>query len=239
MLKGKPSSFSVIYKDPSVNGNPTLTTYTNGVELDISFNNDLPNGIYKYTFDIILASTAQSVKVFLYGECGGSGYKATTTYEHWDGTAHGTTKQNNVADGYFHRMYGRHVHVTAHFRNFGKKVINYGKSYSMNDAGAYNKFVLQKIVANSDEPKVLGLDMTWLFENETEKIYKNYLTKQLDETNDHIADRLIKQLSELVTSLELVDDGESLERDLENNELFKRDVKNILCYITPYIPFVG
>ena len=58
-----------------------------------------------------------------------------------------------------------------------------------------------------------------------EKIYKNYPTKQLDETNDHIADTLIKQLSELMTSLELVDDGESLEKDLENNELFKRDVK--------------
>ena len=72
-----------------------------------------------------------------------------------------------------------------------------------------------------------------------EKIYKNYLTKQLDETNDHIADTLIKQLSELMTSLELVDDGESLEKDLENNELFKRDVKNILCCVTPYFPFVG
>ena len=71
-----------------------------------------------------------------------------------------------------------------------------------------------------------------------EKIYKNYLTKQLDETNDHIADTLIKQLSELMTSLELVDDGKSLEKDLESNELFKRDVKNILCYLTPYIPFV-
>ena len=107
-----------------------------------------------------MASTAQSIKVFLYGECGGSGYKTTTTYEHWDGTAHGTIKQNNVADEYFHRIYGTHVHVTGDFRNFGKKVINYGKSYSTNDAGAYNEFVLQKIVANSDKPKLLGLDMT-------------------------------------------------------------------------------
>ena len=41
-----------------------------------------------------------------------------------------------------------------------------------------------------------------------------------------------------MTSFEL-DDGEFLEKDLENNELFKRDVKNILCHITPYIPFVG
>ena len=72
-----------------------------------------------------------------------------------------------------------------------------------------------------------------------EKIYKSYLTKQLDETNDHIADTLIKQLSKLMMSLELIDDSESLEKDLKNNELFKRDVKNILCYITPYIPFVG
>ena len=37
-----------------------------------------------------------------------------------------------------------------------------------------------------------------------EKIYKNYLAKQLDETNEHIADTLIKQLSELMASLELV-----------------------------------
>ena len=72
-----------------------------------------------------------------------------------------------------------------------------------------------------------------------EKIYKNYLTKQLDETNEKIADTLIKQLSDLMTSLKLVEDGEALEKDLEGNELLKRDVKNVLCYITPYIPFVG
>ena len=72
-----------------------------------------------------------------------------------------------------------------------------------------------------------------------EKIYKNYLMKQLDENNDYIVDTLIKQLSELMTSLELVDDGEFLGKNLENNELFKRDEKNIPCYITPYISFVG
>ena len=76
-------------------------------------------------------------------------------------------------------------------------------------------------------------------EETLEKIYKNYLAKQLDETNEHVTDTLIKQLSELMSSLELVDDGESLRKDLEENELFKRDVKNALSYITPYIPFVG
>ena len=74
-----------------------------------------------------------------------------------------------------------------------------------------------------------------------EKIYKNYLAKQLDETNEHVADTLIKQLSELMTQLELVDvdDKESLKKDLGDLELFKRDVKNVLGYVTPYIPFIG
>ena len=58
-----------------------------------------------------------------------------------------------------------------------------------------------------------------------EKIYKNYLTKKLDETNDHITNTLIKQLSEPMKSLELVEDDADLEKDLENNQLFKRDVK--------------
>ena len=74
-----------------------------------------------------------------------------------------------------------------------------------------------------------------------EKIYKNYLAKQLDETNEHVADTVIKQLSALMTQLELVDvdDKESLKKDLGDLELFKRDVKNVLGYATPYIPFIG
>ena len=72
-----------------------------------------------------------------------------------------------------------------------------------------------------------------------EKIYKGYLAKQLDETNEQITNTLIKQLSDLMTSFELIEDGEELEGDLGNNELFKRDIKNMLCYVTPYIPLVG
>ena len=73
------------------------------------------------------------------------------------------------------------------------------------------------------------------------KIYKNYLAKQLDETNEHVADTLIRQISELMTQLDLVDvnDKESLKKDLGDSELFKRDVKNVLSYVTPYIPYVG
>ena len=75
------------------------------------------------------------------------------------------------------------------------------------------------------------------FDETLEKIYKGYIAKQLDETNEKIT--LIGQLSELLTSLELVEDGEESKGELEGNEIFKRDVKNILCYVTPYIPLIG
>ena len=63
------------------------------------------------------------------------------------------------------------------------------------------------------------------FEETVEKIYKNYLTKQLDETKDHITDTLIKQLSELMTTLHHIEDDANLEKDLKKLELLKRDVK--------------
>ena len=85
IMKGKPTSNTIIYKHPSLNGNPTLTTDSYGVTLDISFTSDLPNGIYKYIFDLYF-STTTSMKVFLYGECGGVGYKSNTIYEHWNVT---------------------------------------------------------------------------------------------------------------------------------------------------------
>ena len=83
MASGNVSNFTVIHKDQTVqdtNG-VSLTSYASGVELNISFKTPLPDGIYRYIFDIFLSTASQNIKVFLYGECGGTGYKATTTYE--------------------------------------------------------------------------------------------------------------------------------------------------------------
>ena len=123
--------------------------------------NGIPNGIYKYVFDLFFP-TSPDFKVFLYGECGGTGYKATT---YWDGNIAGTNRQNNANGGFFHRAYGTHLHISGQFRNFGNYLVNYGKSYAMNQAGAYNEFVVYKLTANSDQPVVIGTDMTWVFEN--------------------------------------------------------------------------
>ena len=47
-------------------------------------------------------------------------------------------------------MDGKHLHVTGSFRNYGKKLVNYGKAYAMNESGAYNEFVLHNVTANSE-----------------------------------------------------------------------------------------
>ena len=80
-------------------------------------------------------------------------------------------------------------------------------------------------------------------ENATEetlkKIYEDYQSKELDEVNEKVTDVLITKLSELMANLDLVKDNVSLEDDIGKNELFKRDVKRIIGYLTPYVLLVG
>ena len=57
--------------------------------------------------------------------------------------------------------------------------------------------------------------------------------------NEKVTDVLITKFSELMVKLDLVKDNVSLEGDLGKNELFKRDVKRMIGYLTPYVPLVG
>ena len=80
-------------------------------------------------------------------------------------------------------------------------------------------------------------------ENATEemlkKIYEDYQSKELDEVNEKVTDVHITKLPELMVNLDLLKDNVSLEDDLSKNELFKRNVKRIIGYLTPYVPMVG
>ena len=80
-------------------------------------------------------------------------------------------------------------------------------------------------------------------ENATEetlkKIYDEYQRQELDEVNDKVTGVLITKISELMMKLDLVKDNVSLEDDLGKNELFKRDVKRMIGYLTPYVRLVG
>ena len=166
VAKGNVANFTILHQDQTVRTSGiSLTSYAKGVELDITFKSDLANGIYRYALDLFLTSS-ETMQIFCYGECGGTGFKATTTYEHWSNKAHSAIKQNNVANGYFLRMHGSHIHLSGTFRNYGKKIINYGKAFGMNEVGSYNEFVLQNLSANQNKRAFLGSKMKWLFENE-------------------------------------------------------------------------
>ena len=76
-------------------------------------------------------------------------------------------------------------------------------------------------------------------EETIEKICQEYAVQQFDEANGQLADILVAKFSELMEKLKLIKSTCELEEDLAKNELLKNDVKKIVGYITPFVPFIG
>ncbi len=72
-----------------------------------------------------------------------------------------------------------------------------------------------------------------------EKIKRDYERIQLEETNEYISETLMGKLSEFMEATNMIDDAKSMEEELAHNKMVKRDLKNILGHITPYIPLIG
>ena len=72
-----------------------------------------------------------------------------------------------------------------------------------------------------------------------EKIKSDYERKQLEETNEFLTETLMGKLSEFMEEVNMIDNAKSLEEELTHNKMVKRDLKNILGYVTPYIPLIG
>ena len=72
-----------------------------------------------------------------------------------------------------------------------------------------------------------------------EKIKGEYERKQLQETNEYLSKTLMEKLSEFMEGVNMIDDAKSMEEELLHNKMVKRDLKNILGYVTPYIPLIG
>lgn len=71
------------------------------------------------------------------------------------------------------------------------------------------------------------------------KIKKDYERKQLNAANEFITENLISKFSDLMKSLELVNDSEKMEKELVDNQMIKKDLKNLVGYMTPYLPYIG
>ena len=72
-----------------------------------------------------------------------------------------------------------------------------------------------------------------------EKIKGEYERKQLQKTNEYLSETLMEKLSEFMEGVNMIDDAKSMEEELLHNRMVKRDLKNILGYVTPYIPLIG
>ena len=71
-----------------------------------------------------------------------------------------------------------------------------------------------------------------------EKICVEYKAQQLDQVNE-LVDVLVEKFSDLLTKLEMVKKDCNLEDDLTKTKILKKDLKTIVGYVTPYVPFVG
>ncbi len=72
-----------------------------------------------------------------------------------------------------------------------------------------------------------------------EKIKAEYERKQLQETNEYLSETLMGKLSEFMEGANKIDDAKSMDEELLYNKMVKRDLRNILRYVTPYIPLIG
>ena len=65
-----------------------------------------------------------------------------------------------------------------------------------------------------------------------EKILAEHAQNRIEETNEMLSDALLNQLGDLMGNVGMV-------KELNDNDLFKRDAKTLISHITPYIPMIG
>ena len=175
VLKGTVASHTVEHRDSSLVKNVVLRKVGNDTQLTIHFKKDLTHGIYSYEFDISSDHTS-GFDIYLYGECGGSGFRAHTLYRYWasdylSGKDFNPVKQNNVNGGYFQRGSGKKVQFVGSFRYSGDTIVNRGKPYSLNtdtstSTGRSYEFMLQKLTLEplSSSSSILGSSLTFVIE---------------------------------------------------------------------------
>ena len=72
-----------------------------------------------------------------------------------------------------------------------------------------------------------------------EKIKRRYDRKQLELTNELVTDMVISKYAEVLKQFKIVNDSVKLEQNLKENDLVKKDVKNLVGDLTPHIPYIG
>jgi hypothetical protein len=71
------------------------------------------------------------------------------------------------------------------------------------------------------------------------KIRREYITAQREKANVVLVEALIEKFSNLMEAINMVDSGNELREELNQDKLFKSDVKSVVAKLSPYIPYLG
>ena len=71
------------------------------------------------------------------------------------------------------------------------------------------------------------------------KIRREYIVAQREKANVVLAEALIEKFSDLMEAINMVDSGNELREELNQDKLFKSDVKSVVAKLSPYIPYMG
>ena len=170
-FKGKPGNVTILRQDNMVdspeNGRATETLDFSKVgssyQINFSVQPKLPNGVYTYEMDVVL-TTSRGYDVMLWGDCGGSGYNASTKYKYWSWSYENKIAHNDVQGGLFHRSTGKRVRIQGSFLNQGTRI--YGQEISLSldyENGKTYEFVMQDLVSRSTD-HVLGNSIYFVFQ---------------------------------------------------------------------------
>ena len=170
-FKGKPGNVTILRQDNMVdspeNGRATKTLDFSKVgssyQINFSVQPKLPNGVYTYEMDVVL-TTSRGYDVMLWGDCGGSGYNASSKYKYWSWSNENKIAHNDVQGGLFHRGTGKRVRIQGSFLNQGTRI--YGQEISLSldyENGKTYEFVMQDLVSRSTD-HVLGNSIYFVFQ---------------------------------------------------------------------------
>ena len=71
------------------------------------------------------------------------------------------------------------------------------------------------------------------------KVRKDYIVAQREKANIVLTEALIDKFSDLMEAINMVNSGEALKTELNQDKLFRSDVKSVVGKLSPYIPYLG
>ena len=114
--------------------------------------------------DVVLTAS-RGYNIALWGDCGGSGYNASTKYKYWSWSLMDSkVRQDSTQGGYFHRATGSRVRIKGSFLNQATRIFGQEIALSLDyEEGVTYEIVKQHLASRSSD-HVLGSTIYFVFE---------------------------------------------------------------------------